>query len=189
MPSLEDDFRELRQRLKDRTSLRNTGGDPIWYLVFAPDQMLKVKRSLKAWRAQLTIDGWDVEVLSLGEVIADFFVGHPLRQFWLSGERDHTLADTNRSLTAALVDSGIVETRIEEALAGLAGRTRGLLVLTDVEALHPYDRIGRIEQKLQGKVTSPVVVLYPGIRRGKFNLSFLGIYPDDGNYRSEHVGG
>lgn len=189
MPSLEDDFRELRQRLKDRTSLGHTGGDPIWYLVFSPSQMLKVKRSLKAWKAQLDIDGWEVETLSLGEVIEEFFANHPLRQFWLSGEPDHTLDDTNASLTAALVDARVVDKRILEALARLSKRPRGLLLLTDVEALHPYLRIGAIEQNLQGKVDVPVVVLYPGVRRGKFSLSFLGIYPDDGNYRSVHVGG
>jgi hypothetical protein len=55
--------------------------------------------------------------------------------------------------------------------------------------LHPYLRIGAIEQRLQGKVTVPVVILYPGTRRGQTNLSFLGIYPEDGNYRSIHIGG
>lgn len=189
MPSLENDFRELRQRLKDQTRLRNTGGDPVWYLVFSPAHMLKVKRSLKAWQAQLRIDGWDVEMLSLGEVIEDFFTSHPLRRFWLSGEPDHTLEVTNQTLTAALVDSRAVEQRILEAVSRLAERPHGLLVITDVEALHPYLRIGAIEQNLQGRTDVPVVVLYPGVRRGKFNLSFLGIYPDDGNYRSEHVGG
>jgi len=35
----------------------------------------------------------------------------------------------------------------------------------------------------------PTVFFYPGIRTGKTRLKFLGFYPDDGNYRSVHVGG
>jgi len=61
--------------------------------------------------------------------------------------------------------------------------------VTDLEALHPYLRVGSIEQKLQGKFTVPTVFLYPGIRTGKATLKFLGIYPEDGNYRSTHIGG
>lgn len=63
------------------------------------------------------------------------------------------------------------------------------LLVTDVEVLHPYLRIGAIEQRLQGKVNVPLVILYPGTRSGQSNLSFLGIYPEDGNYRSVHIGG
>jgi len=72
MPSLESSFAELKQRLRDRTRLGNTGGDPIFYLVFPPRQMLTVKRQVKAWIAQLNLEDWDAEVLSLGEVIAEF---------------------------------------------------------------------------------------------------------------------
>jgi hypothetical protein len=189
MPSLESIFKELQQRLSDSTSLRSTGGDPVYYLVFPPSDMLTVKRRSKAWLAQLKLDDWNVNVLSLAEVIGDFFANHPLREFWLSGEADHDLTDANETLRAALVDSAVVEQSILSALAALDAEPRGLLLITDVEALHPYLRIGAIEQRLQGKVNIPVVVLYPGVRRGQFNLSFLGIYPDDGNYRSVHVGG
>jgi len=35
----------------------------------------------------------------------------------------------------------------------------------------------------------PTIILYPGIRSGRTTLRFLGIYPEDGNYRSTHIGG
>jgi hypothetical protein len=189
MPSLESSFRELQQRLRDSSSLGNTGGDPVYYLVFQPQEMLTVKRKLKAWKAKLKLDDWEVEVLSLARVIGDFFANHPLRQFWLSGEQDHDLVEVNETLRAALVDTRLVETKILEALKKQETKPKGLLLITDIEALHPYLRIGAIEQRLQGKVNSPTIILYPGERRGQSNLSFLGIYPDDGNYRSIHIGG
>lgn len=64
-----------------------------------------------------------------------------------------------------------------------------ILLVTDLEALHPYMRIGAIERQLQGQFNSPTIFFYPGERTGKSQLKFLGFYPDDGNYRSVHVGG
>jgi hypothetical protein len=189
MPSLDDNFKELQQRLRDGWTLRNTGGDPIWYLVFAPEEMLRVKRRLKIWRSQLNLDGWHLEVLSLASVIADYSASNPLRPLWLSGEQANPdLDDANATLRAALVDSRIVEQQVLAALERLAEQPKGLLLITDIEAIHPYLRIGAIEQRLQGKVPAPIVILYPGRRTGH-TLSFLGIYPDDGNYRSDHIGG
>ncbi len=76
-----------------------------------------------------------------------------------------------------------------DKLESLGGRENALLLVTDLEAIHPYLRIGSIEQKLQGKFKVPTVILYPGIRTGRITLKFLGIYPEDGNYRSIHIGG
>jgi len=74
-------------------------------------------------------------------------------------------------------------------LDGLQGREKAILLVTDLEALHPYLRIGALETKLYGKFSVPTVFFYPGERTGKTRLKFLGFYPEDGNYRSVHVGG
>jgi len=189
MPLLESSFEELKQRLRDRSTLHITSGDPVYYLIFPPHEMLRVKRQVELWKAKLTFDTWEVEALSLARVMDDFFSTHPLREFWLNGEQNHHLDEINQTLRAALVDTKIVEVKILEALKAQETKPKGLLLITDIEALHPYLRIGAIEQRLQGKVNIPTVILYPGVRRGQSNLSFLGIYPDDGNYRSVHIGG
>ena len=85
-------------------------------------------------------------------------------------------------------DNGILK-RLEDALAPLEGQQNALLLVTDLEALHPFLRIGVIESQLQGKFHVPTIFLYPGVRTGKTRLKFLGFYPEDGNYRSVHVGG
>ena len=71
----------------------------------------------------------------------------------------------------------------------MEGNKNGLVLVTDLEALHPYMRIGAIESSLQSNFHVPTIFLYPGKRTGKTRLSFLGFYPEDGNYRSVHVGG
>ncbi len=87
------------------------------------------------------------------------------------------------------MDEATLKQCLAAKLQSLAGRTNTALFVTDLEALHPYLRVGVLEQQLQGRFTVPTVFLYPGVRDGKTTLRFLGIYPADGNYRSVHIGG
>ena len=95
----------------------------------------------------------------------------------------------NQSIISALKKGELLQQRLEQQLADIAGDPNGLILVTDLEALHPYLRIGTIESGLQGKFTHPTIFLYPGVSTGKTKLKFLGFYPDDGNYRSVHIGG
>jgi len=83
----------------------------------------------------------------------------------------------------------LFRSKLENTLQEIEGRDNAILLVTDLEALHPYVRIGAIESQLQGKFTIPTVFFYPGERTGKTRLKFLGFYPEDGSYRSVHVGG
>ncbi len=62
-----------------------------------------------------------------------------------------------------------------------------VLLITDLEALHPYLRIGAVEQQLVGRFAIPTVILYPGTAGGAYSRRFLGIHKEDGNYRSPHI--
>ena len=88
-----------------------------------------------------------------------------------------------------LIDDVFVASFANPVLAPLEGHRNAIVLVTDLEALHPYLRIGAIESQLQGKCHVPTVFLYPGVRTGKTHLKFLGFYPEDGHYRSVHVGG
>ena len=113
------------------------------------------------------------------------------RKIWLVGDRRAPLEWTkaNESL-ANYLSQGRLQAVIEGKLAELETRTdHPVLVVTDLEALHPYLRIGAVESALYGKFKVPTVFMYPGVRAGATKLKFLGFYPEDGNYRSVHVGG
>lgn len=191
MSSLQADFSELLLRIEAGRDFTQASFEPIFYLVFDPRQILEVKRLLPAWRARLENEGWEVHSFSIADHVLDILRSAPTRKFWLEGDRKAPLdwARTNGALANALVSKGQLQARLEEALAGLEGRSRAILLVTDLEALHPYLRIGAIEAQLQGKFHVPTVFLYPGKRTGKTQLKFLGFYPEDGNYRSVHVGG
>jgi hypothetical protein len=209
MQSLNEKFDELRHRLGTGRQIDSAGTEPIFYLVFPVSELLAVKARTKSWVAKLENEGWTVITLSLGEVINKVIGENKLRNFWLSEEKanlDRAAAEAKpidftqirKTLENALAQKppGNESARLSPALAGILDQaienarlaSNGLLLLTDVEALHPFLRINSIESYLQGKVQFPVVVLYPGQRAGKTMLKFLEFYPPDPNYRSEHIG-
>jgi len=191
MASLKADFDELLERIRRGRELNHASFEPIYYLVFSPRQVLEVKRMMPAWMARLYNESWQVVEVSVAEVIYEFLGSAKLRKFWLSADEKAPLAwdKTNQSLANALTKGKVLQKALERELAELEAVENALLIVTDLEALHPYMRIGTIESGLQGKFSVPTVFLYPGTRVGKTKLKFLGFYPEDGNYRSVHVGG
>ena len=190
MSSLQDDFNELLERIKVGREFSHAGFEPIFYLVFSPDQILEVKRQMPAWMAKLKNDGWKVNTFSIAREVNNILEAAPLRKIWLVADAKAPLKwdKTNKALANALCN-GALQTKLESTLEALEGDPRNVLLITDIEALHPYMRIGAIESQLQGKFSIPSIFFYPGTRTGNTRLKFLGFYPQDGNYRSVHVGG
>lgn len=191
MSSLKADFDELRERVRQGRDLGNAGFEPVYYLVFAPSLIVEAKRQTPAWVSRLKQDGWHVTEFSVAQAIDEIIAVDPRRTIWLNADRKSpvTWGKVNESLTNAITGPKGLLPRFDAQLAALDGKPNHLLLVTDLEALHPYLRIGTIESQLQGRFHVPTLFLYPGQRTGRTGLKFLGFYPSDGNYRSVHVGG
>ena len=193
MSSLTANFNELLERVRHGRDFMQASYEPIYYLVFHPREILEVKRNLPAWTAKLKHEGWEVHRFSIAQEIEEILKSSKLRKLWLNADKNAPLDwdKTNDALENALVkeDGGPLQKRLEKLLESLTDNTNAIVLVTDLEALHPYLRIGAIESKLYGKFAVPTVFFYPGERTGKTRLKFLGFYPEDGNYRSVHVGG
>ena len=191
MSSLRADFDELRERIRHGRELGHASFEPIYYLIFPPEQILEVKRQTPAWLAKLHQEGWDVQTFSIAENLWDLLQNDPFWSLCLMEDKASPLdwMRTNKALADIVTSGGGLLSRLAEALKPLEDKPNALLLVTDLEALHPFLRIGVIESQLQGQFHVPTVFLYPGVRTGKTRLKFLGFYPEDGNYRSVHVGG
>lgn len=191
MPLLQQCFEELRQRLRHGRGLNYASDDPVYYLIFQPEQMLEVKRRMKQWVAKFKLESWHVHLFSMADAVHKILNENALREVWLASEAEapFDFESINKTLADALTGRDALKAMLEEKLQSLVGQQNPILFITDLEALHPYLRVGSIEQRLQGKFTVPTVIFYPGVRAGKTTLRFLGIYPEDGNYRSTHIGG
>jgi len=191
MASLKANFEELLTRIRYGRELQDASFEPVYYLIFSPQEILEVKREMPAWMARLQNDGFDVHRFSMTEQIADILQApSKLRTLWLAADRRAPLAweKTNQAMANVLM-SGVLLERLKASLEALRQRRNAILLVTDLEALHPYLRIGSLESLLAGSFCATTIIFYPGKRTGKTRLKFLGFYPEDGNYRSVHVGG
>ncbi|OQX18972.1 MAG: hypothetical protein BWK76_05995 [Desulfobulbaceae bacterium A2] len=199
MQSLKDKFAEICLRLGQGRRLESTGSDPIYYLVFPVSEILSVKRQTRAWIATLANQGWSAVTLSMTDAVNSILRAHPLRRQWLLGEKlllnqaetkntPINFGEINKTLAKALTEGSHLTDLLKAKIDEAASTPGALLLLTDLEALHPYLRINSIEAQLQGMIRCPIIVLYPGKREGKTSLRFLEFYPADPNYRSEHIG-
>ena len=198
MQSLKDKFDEVCLRVRNGRRLESTGSTPIYYLVFPPRQILEVKQETKTWIAKLENNDWSVVVLSFAEAVNSILREHKFRKMWLQGEKavlakaaeaipQSAISDLTTTLQKSLTEGPELLSMVRDKLDEAANRPNGMLLLTDLEALHPYLRINTIEAQIMDQIRCPVIVLYPGKREGKTSLRFLEFYPADPNYRSEHI--
>jgi len=191
MSSLRADFDELVRRIDAGREFSHASYEPIYYLVFHPRETLEVKRQIPAWTARLEIAGWHVKTFSIAKHINDILHSAPMRKVWIAADAKAPLdwEKTNKSLGNALTGRDQLKKRLQAFIEAHKEDLNAIILVTDIEALHPYLRIGAIEAQLQGEFHIPTIFFYPGARTGKARLRFLGFYPEDGNYRSVHVGG
>lgn len=170
--------------------MKHTGFDPVYYLVFPAEEMLQAKQAMPQILARLKLDGFNPRVLSMTRVLNEWFRGHKLRKAWQDGlkgsENDRQQFKTNFS--QKLEKDRVLVNAIQQILDELKSDPHALLLITELEALHPFLHISGIEQQLTGRFCVPTVVFYPGTRGGSHSLRFLGIHKENGNYRSIHIG-
>ena len=188
MPSLTEKFDRLKKHILSGRELDHASHEPIYYLIFPPNQILEVKHRLIAWEAQLKNDGWKVHKFSIALAIDVLLESSPLMKFWIREDKKAPLSwkKTNKAIENYLSDGKLTD-MLREKLREISKDENAILFITDLEALHPYLRIGAIESSLIGEFKRPTVIFYPGVSTGKTNLKFLGFYSEDGNYRSVHI--
>ena len=194
MSLLKTNFDELISKIRQGREFTHASFEPIYYLIFSPSEIVAVKRQKKAWLSRLKTEGWNVYEFSIAEQIEQLLstISPVVKKLWaVSDEKDPlNFEKITDSIANTLTKDGAgLKEAFERYLLKVEQDKDALILVTDLEALHPYIRIGAIEAGLQGKFNVPTVFLYPGIRTGKTRLKFLGFYPEDGNYRSLHVGG
>ncbi len=166
----------------------HSGDKTICYLTFSSDRIQYVKQRLnEGWLDLAKHKGVNPIILSLHEVLKDFLKQDDYR---IEAGEDATedefeMKEVYDSLGENLKNKEVLEHAILDKQQEVKSQKNGVLLITDVEAIHPFTRFGPIEQKIYGKIEVPIIVMYPGEMSGSA-LKFLGFYPEDGNYRSKH---
>ena len=166
----------------------HSGDQTICYLTFGLDQIQHIKQCLnEGWLDLAKHKGITLVPLSLHSVLKDFFEkdDYRIEAGQDAAENEIDMREVYDSLGENLKNQEVLEDAILKKQEEVKNVKNGVLLITDVEAIHPFTRFGPIEQKIYNKVDVPIVVFYPGEKSGSA-LKFLGFYPEDGNYRSKH---
>jgi len=187
--TLDNKFNAVLEYLQTPNSHHHAGDKQITYLTFDPDYCLEVKKRLSNWLSVVKGYDFNCEVVSMATAINEFLRNNPRRKSWMipdtDGDLDEIIDFYKRDLGSIVVENQVIEHAILAAQEKVMSAAKPLLIITDLEAIHPFTRFGPIEQKLYADIKVPLLVLYPGTLSGS-SLEFFGFYPPDGNYRSKH---
>jgi hypothetical protein len=189
MDSLTNKFKEALALLDTPSGDHHVGDKQLFYVTFDPSDIQQVKKLLPDWINLSVGAGYQAEVLSIGEVLNTFFKENPNRESWTEFDQateKWELEDLFQDLGDIVKNNHVIEKAILDKQEALSEQPNALLIITDLETLHPFSRFGPIEQSIYNKLEIPIIILYPGKKTGSA-LKFLGFYPEDGNYRSKHI--
>lgn len=200
MTSLHSVFDELKK------DLLNPGGPSITtmrnysfaILVYKPEQEFEMRKKVREVSDQLRNQDWAVLEISLHRLLLRRLRGleEGVLEDWIETEKRQSRRNPERALS-----------RVKELVANLLEDEDGLALdviqlidqfcqdhpqaaertviwIKRLGALYPYYRCSSLLKHLDGKVGNlPVVLLYPGERKDKTALSFMGEMPADRDYR------
>jgi hypothetical protein len=199
MPSFDEKTEILLQKLGRANSLIDARqGDRVFTLHYEPQEWAEVRQKLPRLKARLRENGFHAEEHTFAESVSRLLEADPFTKLLISGESGNLSneSDITNDLGDCLGVSRHRELSLESpitvdllgSLFRAAAQPNGILLVTDLEMLHPFGRVSAFEQILQSRFLVPTVFLYPGLRGAIGDTpSFLGVFPSGGNYRSTHI--
>lgn len=199
---LEDAFTALEADLLDADGPRIStmrSSDKFAIVPYSPADEFALRRHVLQLTSKLTAGGWVVFQISLHALLMDRLKALPADEFDEIADlevRAASRGDLERVLRhlqerfGALIDgpdglAADVAARIGAEIARNPDRGQRMLALIGrAGAVYPFFRTSGLLKHLAGKTHGvPVVLLYPGERRGENGLSFMSILEPDRDYR------
>jgi hypothetical protein len=165
---------------------------------YAPSDEYKLRAQVQSLVSELTANGWVVLTLSLEKLLLE-----RIRQ--LGPDIVERMIKMERRTADLSMDKGLnyLSQKICNEIEGPDGiaadvcreihdfvevhpdkAERTLVIVGRAGALYPFFRTSSLLKHIDGRTRNvPVVLLYPGDRRGDTGLSFMGVVNPDGDYR------
>ena len=166
--------------------LTNPMGDkPIAYVAYDPADAIDIDKAIVDV-VKPKADFWgykNIKVLKMGSVIDEAIKNSKnYRLFTNPRFKERMVFEGVRSdiLNSKCMSKAILATQDE-----MKEKDHPLIIITELEMLHPFERMGNFENDHYNDIIVPMLILYPGINKG-IARSFLGVNDIDGNYRSKN---
>ena len=167
-------------------------------LVYKPEQEFDMRKRVRHLSDELRGEQWAVLDISLQKLFLKRLKGleEGVLESWISTEKRQALRNPEKALqrikdqAANLLEgeAGLAQdvARIIEEFSETYPDSvdRTLIWIRRLGSLYPFFRCSSLLKHLDGKTRNvPVVLLYPGERKDKTALSFMGEMPADRDYR------
>lgn len=168
-------------------------------LPYPPRDEYRLRGHVQSLVSELTANGWVVLTLSLQQLLIERLrrLGPDILTRMIDAERGtaekHSPERALNYLSQKICNEiegpdGIAADVCREirefAEANPDKAERTLVIVGRAGALYPFFRTSSLLKHIDGRTKNvPVVLLYPGDRRGETGLSFMGVVNPDGDYR------
>jgi hypothetical protein len=165
---------------------------------YPPQDEYKLRSHVQSLVGELTANGWVVLTISLQKLLLQRLrkFGSDTLDRMIEGERRTANISPERGLNY-LSQKVCNEIEGPDGIAADVCREirdfvdanpdkaeRTLVIVGRAGALYPFFRTSSLLKHIDGRTQNvPVVLLYPGDRRGETALSFMGVVNPDGDYR------
>lgn len=167
-------------------------------LPYLPEDEFKLRRHVQTLVSDLKAAGWVVLTISLQKLLLDRIrrLGDDVVTRMIERERDTSetswelgLNYLGGKLAPEIEGADGIAADVSRAICEFADANpdkseRTLAIVGRAGSLYPFFRTSSLLKHLSGRTKNvPVVLLYPGERRGDTGLSFMGIVNPDTDYR------
>jgi hypothetical protein len=197
---LKDAFTALRRDLiqEDGPRISTMRNYRFAIVQYAPTEEFDLRREVQQLNSDLVANGWMVLLINLQKLFLDRVRAQEgdWAQRVIQMEERMTRLDTDRGLnylksklTPLIEGPDGIAADCSRIICEYADQNpekidRTLALIGRAGALYPFFRSSALLRHLDGRTRNvPVVLLYPGERRGPTGLSYMGIFNPDNDYR------
>ncbi len=187
---------DFEQRLTERLEPDLSIADPraristyhdMPYALFRydPSEEFELRRQVSMLETRLNGKGKRITRISLAECLNEAMRSQRPLEEWYAAERDQGVATIVQTLHAVLSEYSPLVDLVAARMPSDPDPLRDIVFILRAGALFPAYRTFSLPEQLQGRVSVPTVLFYPGDLEGAAGLRFMGELQAEHNYRAK----
>ena len=187
---------DFEQRLTERLEPDLSIADPraristyhdMPYALFRydPSEEFELRRQVSMLETRLNGKGKRITRISLAECLNEAMRSQRPLEEWYAAERDQGVATIVQTLHAVLSEYSPLVDLVAARMPSDPDPLRDIVFILRAGALFPAYRTFSLPEQLQGRVSVPTVLFYPGDLEGAAGLRFMGELQPEHNYRAK----
>ena len=155
------------------------------YAIFRydPGDELELRKQVSLLSTRLGQTGKRVTRISLAECLEEALLSQNSMEEWVRAERHQGTATLVETVHEVLSSYAPLVDLVASRLPADPDPLRDVVFLLRTGALFPVYRTFSLLEQLQGRVTVPSILFYPGTLDGAAGLRFMGVLDAEHNYR------